>query len=354
MLACISADFPVKHFTPGMTHDVLRSDLELATRLRDDNRPDDEIILALVHRGVDPGLAALVLDDLRNGRKASARLALPAEFGVARRSRTRRGSRRSGQSQPSRSPEAESPSEPPPPPSEPVPRREPRRPVAASGGKRSPVFWLIAAIVVALVIAGGVFALSRRNPATTNAPEDQPLPVAAAKVPPPPREASAKVATASQNVPSTTLALELRPDGLHLGGTLVTRDNLLTAVANLLGAASRTNQAKQTGTLIYAYDHEGLLIYSQPGGGANSIVLDCEASGGTHGSTSPFAGALAIDGQMIRADTDAPTLTAIKQLGLSHPGSHSGIWGGRYNNLELVFAYLKSPRRLSLIEIDLK
>ena len=41
-----------------MTHDILQSDIDLAIKLRDDQRSDDEIILALVHRGVDPGPAA--------------------------------------------------------------------------------------------------------------------------------------------------------------------------------------------------------------------------------------------------------------------------------------------------------
>jgi len=141
---------------------------------------------------------------------------------------------------------------------------------------------------------------------------------------------------------------------LHLGGALVSRNSLLTALAGVLGAATRTNQARQTGALIYAFDHEGVLVYAQASGGADSIVLDCDASGGIHGTTSAFAGTLAIDGQAISPDTDPQTLTAIKQLGLSHPGSHSGVWGGHYNSLELVFAYLKSTRRLSLIEIDFK
>ena len=148
--------------------------------------------------------------------------------------------------------------------------------------------------------------------------------------------------------------LELQPDGLHLGDSLVTRGNVLTAAANLLGLPSRTNRVGQTDTVIYAYDRQGLLIYSQTGGGTNSIILDCEAIGGTNGTTSSFAGTLHLEGQVIGADTDTRTLTAIKKLGLNRPGSDSGIWRGRYHNLDLVFAYLKSPQRLSLIEIDLK
>ena len=50
-----------------MTHDILHSDITLATRLMGDHRPDQEIILALVQRGVDPAKAAKLLDDLRSG-----------------------------------------------------------------------------------------------------------------------------------------------------------------------------------------------------------------------------------------------------------------------------------------------
>jgi len=153
---------------------------------------------------------------------------------------------------------------------------------------------------------------------------------------------------------SAPLALELQPDGLRIGGSLVTGGNLLTAVANLLGTATRTNQAVPAGTIIYAYDLHGLLIYSQTDGRKNYIVLDCEATGGPNGTTSPFAGTLRVEDQLIGPDTDSQTLAGMKKLGLDAPKAGGTIWSGRYNSLGLVFAYLKSPRRPSLIEIDLK
>jgi hypothetical protein len=106
--------------------------------------------------------------------------------------------------------------------------------------------------------------------------------------------------------------------------------------------------------MIYAYDNHGLLIYSHKGTGNESILLDCEAIGGTNGTTARFTGSLRIDDQVIRADTDAKTLAAIQKLGLNNPEPDGGILGGRYNGLELIFAYLKTPQRLSLIEIDWK
>ena len=79
-----------------MTHDILQSDIILATRLRGDQRPDEEIIQALVHRGVDPARAAKLLDDLHNGRKPEAQPPLPSEITMTRRSRSKSAEREAG------------------------------------------------------------------------------------------------------------------------------------------------------------------------------------------------------------------------------------------------------------------
>jgi hypothetical protein len=324
-----------------MTHDILQSDIELATRLRDDKRPDDEIITALVHRGVDSGQAAQLVDDLRNGRKAVPPSTAHLEFSPARRSRARSASHGTGQNHSTHSSRAES-------------NREPLARPAVQSRKKSSPLWSIAAILIGLGIAVGSIVLFQRYHARTKGQEEQqPKPAmpkgdsASLKVP-------ANAAAASQNVSPTPLVLELQPDGLHLGSSLVTQGNILAAAASLLGLPTRTNHVGQTDTVVYAYDRQGVLIYSQKGGGTNSIVLDYEAVGGANGTTSPFAGTLKIEDRVIGPDTDSKTLAAIKNLGLKRSGGSGSIWGGRYNNLELVFAYLKSPRRLSLIEIDLK
>jgi hypothetical protein len=324
-----------------MTHDILRTDIELATRLLAEKRPDNEIVAALVPRGLEPATAAQLVDDLRNGRKVNVQSALPMELGLARRSRSRSGSHGTRQDQPSRSSQAES-------------RREPPRHATAHGSKKSKIPWRIPAILVALVVVVVGILVFLRYRAETGSTEEvttnAPMPKANGA-----STHAPATAAAPSNKPSTaSLALELQPDGLHLGGSVVTPGNVLATVAQSLGVATRTNRVGQTDTVIYAYDQQGLLIYSQPGGGTNSIILDCEANGGTHGTLSPFAGTLTVEGQVIHTDTDSQTLTAIKQLGLSRPGSNSGVWGGSYNGLNLVFAYLKSPQRLSLIEIDLK
>lgn len=166
--------------------------------------------------------------------------------------------------------------------------------------------------------------------------------------------AAPNAARVAPNGKSAPLVLELQPDGLHIGGSLVGGSNLLPAIANVLGAPTRTNQAAAAGTIIYAYDDHGLLIYSQPGGRTNHVVLDCEATGGANGTTSPFAGTLKVEDQVIGPDTDLETLAGFKNLGLDNRKSGSTIWGGHYHSLGLIFAYLKSPEHPSLIEIDLK
>ncbi|MCX6911483.1 MAG: hypothetical protein NT167_00175, partial [Verrucomicrobia bacterium] len=166
--------------------------------------------------------------------------------------------------------------------------------------------------------------------------------------------AAPNAARVAPNGKSAPLVLELQPDGLHIGGSLVGGSNLLPAIASVLGAPTRTHQAALAGTVIYAYDDHGLLIYSQPGGRANHVVLDCEATGGANGTTSPFAGTLKVEGQVIGPDTDSQSLAGITKLGLDNRKRGSTIWGGHYHGLGLIFAYLRSPERPSLIEIDLK
>lgn len=324
-----------------MTHDILQSDIELATRLRDDHRSDDEIILALVHRGVDPGPAAQLVDDLRNGRKAAPPSTAHLEFTPARRSRARSASRGTGPHQPAHSSPAE-------------PRREPPARPPVEDRKHPAAWWRMAAVLIGLAVLGAGIILFQRSHANPQPQEERPPKTAMPTGDSAPLKVPPSAAAASRNASLTPLALELLPDGLRLGGNLVTQDNVLPTVTSLLGVPTRTNRISETDTMIYAFDHQGLLLYSQKSGATNRIILDCEATGGIHGATSPFTGTLTIDGQVIRAGTDSRTLTAIKQLELKHTGGHSGIWGGRYRNLELVFAYLESPQRLSLIEIDLK
>jgi hypothetical protein len=322
-----------------MTHDILQSDIELATRLRADQRPDEEIIRALVNRGIDPGLAAQLADDLRSGRKITARSALPPELNLRRRSRAASPAPETGERPPTRSPAARSHSQP----AAALPRQRQKgsRLLTRISLALAGLAFVVLAFVVFLHFQQKTFSLPEPAAPTPNAGGTPPAAPAAA----------APVRPSGAGMP---LVLEMRPDGLRIRGSLVTRNNLLPAISNLLGPPNRTNQIASTGVGVYAYDHLGLLIYSQPGGATNSIALDCEATGTVNGTTSPFAGLLKMEDRVIGPDVDSAKLTAISELGLTHPGGSDNVWSGRYHDLGLAFAYLKTTRRPSLIVIDLK
>ena len=321
-----------------MTHDILQSDIALAKRLMVDGHSDLEIITALARRRVDHTKAARLVDDLRNGRKAIAQPSLPPELGL-KRPRSKNSVRESTQPPPARPREPEPLPEPPPS----VPRR-----------KKPTVIWIVAGIVLFLAIVVVGSALFQRYQPGAGATENQAPGAPRANAERAPRESAVGSASAMRGSSPTSVALELQPDGLRIRGTLVTRDKLLPTVISLLGLPNRTNQVSQTGTLIYAYDQHGLLIYSQPAGGTNSVVLDCEASGGANGTTSPFSGTLRVEDHLIGPDTDSKKLLAMKPLGLDTPKAGGTIWNGRYRDVNLVFAYLESLQRPSLIQLDLK
>jgi hypothetical protein len=165
-----------------MTNDILRTDIELATRLMEEKRPAEEIIAALIPRGIDRAKATQLVDDLRNGKKIDDLATLPMELGLARRSRSRSGSREGKQDHPSHSSQTES-------------HREPSRRVASHSHKKSAGRWLIPALIVVLVVVvGGILIVQRHRAGadfpverTTNAPVSK---VNAASVPAPEKVAA--------------------------------------------------------------------------------------------------------------------------------------------------------------------
>jgi hypothetical protein len=152
-------------------------------------------------------------------------------------------------------------------------------------------------------------------------------------------------------VDAKAISVEVDPEGLRLCGTPVKRENFLPAIFKALGTPSRTNQAEQ---VIYAYDSCGLLVYAPKNAGHYSIVLHFDASDGDAGTKNPFVGTFKINKETVRPNTDAVSLGSIKELGLQGPKSASGIFQAQCGAVDLVFGYLKTPERLSLIEIDFK
>src|SRR5262245_54502085 len=78
-----------------MTHCILPTDIELVKKLLAASRPDNAIVAALVHRGIDTASAAQLVTDLRNGRPVAPQIPPGLELSTKRRSRSRRESRRS-------------------------------------------------------------------------------------------------------------------------------------------------------------------------------------------------------------------------------------------------------------------
>jgi hypothetical protein len=161
MSACAGLQLIVEKSATGMTHDVLRSDIEIATRLRTAERPDHEIIAALVQRGVDPAGAAQLVDDLRNGRQASAKTPAPPELLLPRRTRLKNSESRMGSSDPQAVRGANPRS------------KQPMRPTHHHG-KKNEISWHIPAMLVAFVVVVGCILLVHHYRARSASTDDHP------------------------------------------------------------------------------------------------------------------------------------------------------------------------------------
>jgi hypothetical protein len=296
-----------------MTHDILPSDVALAETLIRANHSEAEVVSALRLRGVESTKAARLIDDLRHGRSVATLSPMDLAQPLW--------------------PKAETPDD------APAAHRQTRRPHGDSVSSRHGSSRLsarrrfVVAGVAVVCIAGAGWLLWKRF--------GQGKPAA--------RTEATDIVTSS-GAPASPTGLVL--DGLRIGSNRVTRQNALSAISGVLGLPTRTNSDQPR--TIYAYDRQGVLFYSGEGATNDSIVLDCDAMGGTNGTTQAFAGSLKVDENTIGVDTDAGVLTAIKKLGLSKLASDSATYKGRCRSLDLYFSYLKTPARLSFIEIDLK
>ena len=323
-----------------MIRDILQSDVAFARRLLNENPAEAEIVQALIRRGLDPDKAAQLVSDLRDGRPVSYDANAALEFTPRRRSRSRSNAAGTANGPSGSSTES-------------APRRKPSAPPAARPGRRRFPWKLFIALLALALLATGIAFLVRQQKDPFSPPRSE---TAAAT----PRDNSPRPGPPGEvggAAPANTAApvlLELQPDGLYLGGERVSRENLLPAVARQLGAPSRTNRVAQTGAIIYVFDRHGLLLYAQPDGGPTSIVLDCEGTGGNAGATTPFAGRLKVENTEISPDTDSLSLAAIQKLPLTRRGRTSNILTGHYGKFELIFGYVRSNQRLSLVEINLK
>lgn len=316
-----------------MTHDVLQSDIDLARRLVDAGRPVNEIVAALAHRGVDSNRATQLVADLQSGKTVEPdkpiSINLPSktteEISAAGRQHSRE----------------RIPTD--------MPAGKRRSARAVRKANAFPWFSVIALTSAAVCVAAFVL-LSRKshNAGSTARSPSQTIDKSSA-----PFVGSNQPASGLPLEPKA-ISVEVGTEGLKLCGAQVSRENFLAGIFKIIGTASRTNQIEKGDQVIYAYDAYGLVIYSPRDSGHHLIVLDFDASDGAAGTKNPFVGPFKIRNQLIRPATDANSLGLIKDLELQAPTSASGIFRARYAGLELVFGYLKSPERLSLVEIDFK
>ena len=149
-----------------MTPYILPTDIELAKKFLATSRPDDVIVAALVHRGIESANAAQLVADLRAGRAVASQI--PAELGISSKHHSR--SRRAGHR--SEAPPAEAP-----PPSRPERSAEP----PPGSRKNTSTLLLIAAVPIcfAAVIIGVLISNHLRR-AGEEPPADKPLTAASA------------------------------------------------------------------------------------------------------------------------------------------------------------------------------
>jgi hypothetical protein len=313
-----------------MTNDILQSDIDLARRLLDASRPSEEIVAALAYRGIDGSRATQLIADLQAGKTVEP----DRPIAINLPPRTIEETAPAAQKPTRKSAQAESTDE--------------RQETGSRRRKANAFPWFTIIALASAAICVVVFVLLSRKSHSV----DQGLSQASDKSIT--ESGTSKQQAAGRGLDAKAISVEVEPEGLRLCGNSVARENFLPAIFKILGPSARTNQVEKADRVIYAYDACGVLVYAPKKAGHYSIVLDFDASGGAAGTKSPFVGTFKINNQEVRPNTDAASLGAIKALGLQAPKSASGIFHAQYGSVELVFGYLKTPERLSLIEIDFK
>ena len=362
-----------------MTPQILQSDIDLAKRMLQVGAPDADIIAALVRRRIDQESAALLVDDLRHGRAVIPQLELSPE-GTLLTSEASPSPVSSSRGASTPGPEGES--------------RRRRRGRRSSGVRK--IGLLLGLLLIASGLGGAFLTLYKQYHSRTGALLEHledvvnaPLPSGAANPAVSNRttEAGRPELLSDYQVLLNQLSrrrldagekrrleeamrkeqqraqpgngggapdLEIRQEGVYIGGIRVTARSALQALCQAVGPPARTNQMEQSTNIVYAFDTHGLLLYTQPGAEADYMVLDFDANGGSAGTTSPFIGRLKIDSIVIGRETDAQSLSAATAVNLNRSGPEGGIFKGSWQGTELCVAYLKNQQRPSLIQISLK
>jgi hypothetical protein len=287
-----------------MTGDLLQSDIELVRKLISEGQSDSAILTTLQFRKLAPDKAQQLVADLRGGVpvqadpvpiphwEAATAGDMPRQEDKSRQIRSDRGHR-----------------------DEPI----------ASG---FPWFRVALLLVIAISVTA-IFVLSRRTPAVNAiAPPITPLNLA------------------------SNISVEIQQGDLLVCGRPINRSNALMVLSDLLGPPSRTNRVENLNKIIYAYDTNGIVLFSDNDQN-DSIVLYFERVGGANGAELPFTGTFKVHTNSLDVKTESKTLAAISQLNLSENPTNP-ILSGHCNGFNLSFAYLKTTDRLSLVQVDLQ
>jgi len=146
------------------------------------------------------------------------------------------------------------------------------------------------------------------------------------------------------------LSVEVESGNVRIGEIALSRKNALKTLSEVAGAPTRTNRVDEL--TIYAFDKQGILLYADKQAGKDWLLLYFEPVGGTNGAQNPFLGTLMIRSNPVTTTTASKSLAAIPQLELSETATN--VFSAKCDGLGLSFAYLKTPDRLSLVQIDLE
>jgi hypothetical protein len=314
-----------------MTKDILQSDIDLARNLLEAGRPSDEIVTALGYRGIEGTRATQLIAELQAGKKVEPdrpiSINLPPktseEPAPAAQERDR-----------GKSTQANLTGE-----------RERWR---STRRKANAFPWFT---IIALASAGvcvTIFVLLSRKSHSNASVEQSAFQASERSI----ADSGRGKGSSARGLDAKAISVEVEAEGLRLCGNPLGRENFLAVIFKTLGAPTRTNEVEKADQVIYAYDSCGLLVYAPKSEGHRSIVLHYDASDGAAGTKNPFIGTFKVNKEAVRPNTDAASLGSIKELELRGPKSASGIFQAQCGAVELVFGYLKTPDRLSLIEID--
>jgi hypothetical protein len=286
-----------------MTGDLLQSDIDLARHLIAEGQTDGQIIVALGYRRIGAEKAQRLVQDLRRGIDVPAD-PLPAD--LWRPVTIDTGDRR--QKEP------------------PLPAPHPTEPA-------SPFPWFrVALLGVVAVTIGAVFLFNRDHRTEVSAT---------------PRELMVEPGVSLRR---PAFQVEVEADHIRISGTALSRENALKVLSDLGGPPARTNRLEDL--TMYAFDQQGVVLYSGNKNGKDSLLLYFEPVGGTNGAQHAFTGTLSIDGKSVTLATDPKRLLSLAGLGLKETATN--VFSVQTNGLGLSFAYLNTPAQLSLVQIDLE